>query len=163
VRHVGRVDLATLRSRYRASNALLVGSLAGVAAVVVAGGVLLELTDRPWDQTLVLSLAVVAVLRSRLFSRTQHMVPLRLAGLAMIGFALARYTIEHEQSLPWLALVPAVALLAAIGLVSIPMSTITRARVKRTLNIVEFIAIVDLLVVACGALGIYGAMGGLVT
>ena len=42
------------------------------------------------------------------------------------------------------------------------MSTITRARVKRTLNVVEFVAIVDLLVVACGALGIYGAMGGLV-
>ncbi len=43
------------------------------------------------------------------------------------------------------------------------MSTITRARVKRTLNVVEFVAIVDLLVVACGALGIYGAMGGLVS
>ncbi len=163
VRHVGRVDLVTLRSRYRASNALLVGSLAGVSVVVVAGGVLLELTERPWDQTLSLSIAVVAVLRSRLFSRTQHMVLLRLAGLAVLGFALTHDTIGHEDLLPWLALVPALALLAAIGLVSIPMSTITRARVKRTLNVVEFVAIVDLLVVACGALGVYGAMGGLVT
>ena len=163
VRHVGRVDLTTLRSRYRASNALLVGSLAGVAVVVVASGVLLDLTDRPWDEPLVLSLAVVAVLRSRLFSRTQHMVPLRVGGLAVVGFALTRYAIAHDDLLPWLVLVPAVALLAAIGLVSIPMSTITRARVKRTLNVVEFVAIVDLLVVAVGALGIYGAMGGLVT
>ena len=163
VRNVGRVDLETLRSRYRASNALLVGSLAGVAVVVVGGGVLLDLTDRPWDETLALSLAVVAVLRSRLFSRTQHMVPLRLAGLAVVGFALTRFAIEHEDLLPWLALVPALALVAAIGLVSIPMSTITRARVKRTLNVVEFVAIVDLLVVAVGALGVYGAMGGLVT
>ncbi len=163
VRHVGRLDLATLRRRYRASNALLVGSLAGVALVVVRDGAALELNDLPWDRTLALSLAATVALRSRLFSRTQHMVLLRLAGLVLVALVLVRVAIAQEELLPYLALVPALILAGGLGLVTVPMSEITRARVKRTLNVVEFVAVVVLLVVACGALGIYGAMGGLIS
>jgi type VII secretion integral membrane protein EccD len=163
VRHVGRLDLATLRRRYRASNALLVGSLAGVALVVVRDGAALELHDVPWDRTLALSLAVTVALRSRLFSRTQHMVLLRLAGLVLVGLVLVRVATAQDELLPYLALIPALVLAGGLGLVTVPMSEITRARVKRTLNVVEFVAVVVLLVVACGAIGIYGALGGLIS
>ena len=161
VRHVGRLDLAALQARYRASNAVLVGSLVGIGLVVVWGGIALELRDEPWDRTLALSLAVAATLRSRLFSRTPHMLPLRTAGLVVIAFVASQFTIEHADAAPWLAVVVAAAMLAAIGLTSAPMSDITRARVKRLLNILEFLVVVDLLVVLCGAIGIYERIGGI--
>jgi type VII secretion integral membrane protein EccD len=160
VRHVGRLDLSTLRQRYRASNALLVGALVGVALVVTCCSMLLDAFGDDWDQTLAMTLAVAALLRSRLFSRTQHMLPLRVAGLAVLGFAVVRFAVDHDVWLPWLAAVAASVLVVGLALASLPMSQITRARVKRTLNIVEFLVIVDLLVVLAGALGVYGALGG---
>jgi len=161
VRHVGRLDLAALQARYRASNAVLVGSLVGIALVVVWGGIALDLRDDPWDRTLAVSLAAAATLRSRLFSRTPHMLPLRTAGLVVIAFVAAQLTIDHAEAAPWLAVVVAAAMLAAIGVTSAPMSDITRARVKRLLNVLEFLVVVDLLVVLCGALGIYQRIGGI--
>ncbi|MFC5676452.1 type VII secretion integral membrane protein EccD [Aeromicrobium endophyticum] len=161
VRHVGRLDLTALQARYRASNAVLIGSLVGIALVVVWGGIALDLRDDPWDRTLAVSLAVAATLRSRLFSRTPHMLPLRTAGLVVVAFVASRFTIEHADAAPWLAVVVAAAMLAAIGLTSAPMSDITRARVKRLLNILEFLVVVDLLVVLCGAIGIYERIGGI--
>jgi type VII secretion integral membrane protein EccD len=161
VRHVGRLDLAVLRARYRASNALLVGSLVGVALVVVWGSVILDVRGDDWDRTLALSLAVAALLRSRLFSRTQHMLPLRIAGLAVLGFALTRFAVDHNDLVTWLAPIGAFGLVAAISVAGIPVSEITRARVKRTLNIVEFLVIIDLLVVLAGAMGLYSTLGGI--
>lgn len=160
VRHVGRLDLAVLRARYRASNSLLVGSLVGVALVVVWGSVVLDVRGDEWDRTLALSLAVAALLRSRLFSRTQHMLPLRIAGLGVLGFTLTRYAVDHTGLVPWLAPIGALGLVAAVSVAGIPVSEITRARVKRTLNIVEFLVIVDLLVVLAGSMGVYSALGG---
>ena len=161
VRHIGQLDLAALRRRYRASNAVLVGSLLGIAAVVVACGVVLDLSGSAWDRSLAFILAGVALLRSRLFSRTQHVTPLRVAGLLVIAFCVARFAVQEPETAPWL--VPATAVAAALGiaLASLPMSEITRARVKRTLNLVEFLAMVVLLVVAAGALGVYDALGGI--
>jgi hypothetical protein len=40
------------------------------------------------------------------------------------------------------------------------MSDITRARARRWLNVVEFLVVVDLLVVLFGALGVYEKIGG---
>lgn len=161
VRHVGRLDLATLRSRYRASNAVLVGSLIGISLVILWGGIALDLAGSSWDRTLALSLAAAAMLRSRLFSRTPHMLPLRTAGVTVAVFAMARFAIEDESAAPWLVAAVAVILLAAIGLSSLQMSDITRARAKRWLNIVEFLVVVDLLVVLFGALGVYEQIGGI--
>lgn len=160
VRHVGRLDLATLRARYRASNAVLVGTLIGIALVIVWGGITLDLAGDSWDRTLALSLAAAALLRSRLFSRTQHMLPLRIAGLVVAGFALTRFALEKQTTTPWLVVAVAVIMLAAIGFASLQLSEITRARVKRWLNIVEFLVVVDLLAVLFGALGVYAKIGG---
>lgn len=161
VRHVGRLDLAALQARYRASNAVLVGSLIGIALVIVWGGIALDLSDEPWDRTLALSLAAAATLRSRLFSRTPHMLPLRTAGLLVIAFVAGHFLIEHPDIAPWLAVGVAVAMTAALGLTSAPMSDITRARVKRILNIAEFLVVVVLLVVLFGAVGVFERIGGI--
>ncbi|KAA1395533.1 type VII secretion integral membrane protein EccD [Aeromicrobium ginsengisoli] len=160
VRHVGRLDLVTLRARYRASNAVLIGSLVGISLVVAWGGIALDLAGSSWDRTLALTLAAAAILRSRLFSRTPHMLPLRVAGIAVVVFAAVRFAVEEESTTPWLVVAIALVLLAAVALSTLQMSEITRARVKRWLNVVEFLVVVDLLVVLFGALGIYEKMGG---
>lgn len=161
VRHVGRLDLVTLRARYRASNAVLIGSLVGIALVIAWGGIALDLAGSSWDRTLALTLAAAAILRSRLFSRTPHMLPLRVAGIAVVVFAMGRFAVEEESTTPWLVAAIAVIMLAAVALSTLQMSDITRARVKRWLNVVEFLVVVDLLVVLFGALGVYDKMGGI--
>ena len=161
VRHVGRLDLAALRARYRASNAVLIGSLVGIALVIAWGGIALDLAGSSWDRTLALTLAAAAILRSRLFSRTPHMLPLRIAGIGVLVFAMARFAVEEESTTPWLVAAVALILLAAVALSTLQMSDITRARVKRWLNVVEFLVVVDLLVVLFGALGVYEQMGGI--
>jgi type VII secretion integral membrane protein EccD len=161
VRHVGQLDLAALQARYRASNAVLVGSLIGVALVIVWGGIALDRTGDPWDRTLALSLAAAAILRSRLFSRTPHMLPLRTAGVIVVVFIAGHVAVDHTAMTPWLVIVISVILLAALAVASVPMSDITRARIKRILNIVEFLVVVDLLVVLFGAAGLYQRIGGI--
>jgi len=160
VRHVGRLDLVTLRARYRASNAVLIGSLVGISLVVAWGGIALDLAGSSWDRTLALTLAAAALLRSRLFSRTPHMLPLRIAGTAVVVFAMVRFAVEEESATPWLVVAVSLILLTAVASSTPRISDITRARVKRWLNVVEFLVVVDLLVVLFGALGVYDAMGG---
>lgn len=161
VRHVGQLDLEALRFRYRMSNAILVGSLAGLALVVSVAGAALDLSDEPWDRALALSIAAAAALRSRLFSRTPHMVALRVAALVIAVSAAVRLVGERDELLVWLVPATVLVVLALVGLVSIPMSEITRARVKRTLNLVEFLVVVVVLVVAAGALGVFSMIGGI--
>ncbi len=160
VRHVGRLDLVTLRARYRASNAVLIGSLVGISLVVAWGGIALDLAGSSWDRTLALTLAAAALLRSRLFSRTPHMLPLRIAGVAVVVFAMGRFAVEEESTTPWLVVAISLILVAAVAASTLQISDITRARVKRWLNVLEFLVVVDLLVVLFGALGVYDKMGG---
>ncbi|GAA2085026.1 hypothetical protein GCM10009821_28130 [Aeromicrobium halocynthiae] len=159
VRHVGQLDLAALRRRYRASNDILIGALLGIAGVVVVACVVLVLGDDPWDRTLALVVAVAAVLRSRVFSRIQHVLPLRVAGLVVLGVALAAVVLADGDLVPFLVPVTAVLGAVALGIATVPISEISRARVKRTLNIAEFLVVVTMLVVLAGALGLYGQLG----
>lgn len=161
VRHVGQLDLATLRRRYKDSNGVLIGGLYALAVLVTMSGVLLDLSDGPWDRTLAGLIAIAALLRSRLFSRTQHVIPLRVAGLVVAGAAVARFVASDSAWLPFFLPATAVASAVALGITIIPSSEITKARIKRILNITEFLVMVTVLVVAAGALGLYGQLGGL--
>jgi type VII secretion integral membrane protein EccD len=161
VRNVGVLELPVLQARYRASNAILVGSLAAIAVVVTWFGGVLALATDPWDRALSLALAAGLVLRSRAFSRTQHMAPLRAAGLLLVLVGLGRLAVDEPELLPWLGVVLAASVLAGIGLASIEMSEISRARVKRTLNIVEFLTLIVILVLLFGALTVYAQFEGI--
>lgn len=159
VRHVGQLDLAALRRRYQASNDVLIGALLGIAAVVAALGIVLDLSSEPWDRTLAVVVTVAALLRSRVFSRIQHVLPLRLAaGVVAVAAAVATAAADADLS-PFLVPATAALVAAAVGVGSISISEISRARVKRTLNIVEFLVVVTMLVVLAGALGLYGQLG----
>ncbi len=161
VRNVGLLDLPSLQARYRASNAVLVGSVTAIALAVAGFGGALAASSGAWDRTLSISLAVGLLLRSRVFSRTQHMAPLRVAGLALIATALVRLAVDQPTMLPWIGVLIAGAMLAVLGLASARMSEISRARVKRTLNIAEFLVLVEILVVLVGALTVYAQFEGI--
>ncbi len=161
VRHVGQLELAALHRRYRASNAIVVGSVLGLSATAGLCAVLLERTGRPWDRSEAVAVAVALILRSRLFSRTQHMVGPRSVGLTVLVFVGIRAALEVEDLVPWVVSLAALAMVAGIGLASTAMSDISRARVKRLLNAVEFVVIVVMMVLALGAMGLYTELGGI--
>jgi len=160
VRHAGRVSDAELRRRFRTSNDLLVGGLVGVASVVVVSGVLLDLDGDDWDRTLSLLLAITAAMRSRVFSRVQHMLALRLAAVVVLAAVVTQLAVQADRA-AWLVPGLGLALVAGLGLATLRLSDIQRAQVKRTLNMVEFVVVVVLVVVLAGAMGVYDALGGI--
>lgn len=159
VRHVGRLSDAHLVARYRQSNGLLVGGLVGISLVVSWACLRLTFSTDPWDRYLALSLGIVALLRSRVFSRTPHLVPLRVAGVVVLVLQLLRLAVDVSALRPWLVVLLAVSALVLVAVSSVIISEITRARVKRLLNIVEFLVVVDMVVVMLGAVGVYAALG----
>lgn len=161
VRHVGRLDMPALRARYRASNAVLIGTCLGICAVVGVIAVVLLGDGEPWDRELAVVLGLALAMRSRLFSRIQHMVALRVTGWLVLLYAAYVWAATHVDFLPWVVAAVALVMAAGIALGSTNMSEISRARVKRLLNLVEYLVIVVLLVVMVGALGVYAQMGGL--
>lgn len=161
VRHVGRLEMPALRARYRASNAILIGTALGISVVVAVVAFVLLGDGDPWDRELAVVLGLALAMRSRLFSRIQHMVSLRVIGWLVLIVAAYRWTVAHPDFLPWAVAGFAVVMAAGVGLASTTMSEISRARVKRVLNLVEYLVIIVLLVVMVGALGVYAQMGGL--
>lgn len=162
VRHVGYMSRQTLRSRYVQSNAILMGSLVGISLVVTWGALHLTFHDDSWDRYLALSIGVATFLRSRVFSRAQHMVVLRAFGTVILVAQAVRLRYDAPDLEPWLVALLVVAVAVSVGISSLSMSVITRARVKRTLNIVEFFVVAELIVLLCGAIGVFTALGDLV-
>lgn len=155
VRHAGRLPADALGARYRQSNDLLLGGLIALSLVIVWGGVWTATSEAVWDPYLAASVAVAALLRSRVFSRVQHLLPLRVAGLVVLAVLAVELCGRDPGLAPWTLLVLVAVAVAAVALAYLPMSDITRARVKRTLNLVEFFVVVDMVVVAAGALGVF--------
>lgn len=155
VRNAGTLSYAELSARVRQSMALLGGAVFGVSAVGLAAGVWLAYATAEWDRWLALGVGAALVLRSRVFSRVEHMLPLRLAGIAVTVTLALRQAFDRPGLRPWLVVVIA-ALGTALVLVSaIPLSDVTRARVRRMWNWAELGVISVLLVLAAGALGVY--------
>lgn len=161
VRHVGTMSRDAIAARYRESNGLLVGSLAAIALVVGVGGVVLTFTDNRWDRWLALVVGLLALSRSRVFSRVAHMVGLRFAGTVVLGAQLVREVADLEAT-AWLILIVLGLGALAVALASMPVSSITRARNKRLLNLAELILVIQAIVLACGAVGLFDRLSDMV-
>lgn len=161
VRNVGVLDLDSLQARYRTSNAVLIGSLAGIAFLVAWFGTALALAGDTWDRSLAVALAVAVALRSRAFSRTPHMVALRLAGVWLAVLSLGRLALDDTGARPWLGSMIAGALAVGLALTALDLSEIPRARVKRSLNVLELLTMVVVLVLLFGSLAVYAEFKGI--
>jgi hypothetical protein len=131
----------------------LTWSVASVAAVLGVTGVALVFADELWSGLLALSFALVAALRTRAF-------PLRIHGWllwASVGaIALAGLVLGLGGALGWVGAAAAViaAVLIAAAILVQPRAHV-RARLRGLGNVVEMLAVVALLPLLLGALGVY--------
>jgi len=165
VRNAGRMSSDALTARFQESAGLLLGSVIGVSLVAALIGFWLGLngdqtSQDVWDRVLSLSLAATLLLRSRVFSRIQFMLAPRLAGVFVLLASVIQRAADYEAVDQWLYAAIAAVGAAALGVSILRLSDVTRARTKRILNLVEFIVVVDLVVVTMGAVGLYDYVRG---
>ncbi|MGH3505533.1 MAG: type VII secretion integral membrane protein EccD [Nocardioidaceae bacterium] len=164
VRNAGRMTDRALAARLHESSSLLLGSIIGVSLLVGFIGYWLGTNpdawgDDLWDGLLSVSLAAALLLRSRVFSRIQYMLAPRILAIFVLLATVWHLAGESHLLSMWLPAAVAGVGAVAIGVSILQLSDVTRARIKRTLNVVEFFVVVDLIVVTMGAVTLYHWMG----
>lgn len=154
VRNFGLVTSEELTARIRRSTALLHGSIAGVSVIGLTAGLVLTAGDTLWDRLLGLAIGLALLLRSRVFTRIPHILPLRAAGVVVLLFQGLRAARDLETGPTLIAATAALATLV-VALAGVPMSDVARAQYKRMLNLAESIAVAGMIALAGAALGVY--------
>lgn len=152
----GQVPTGRFDETHGNSDRLLLGITMGVA---VSGGAVTALlaylgTDLP-DLLLCGLLGLLLVLRSRLFDRIRHVLPLRLAGVAGLGAAGMAVANTYPTFGSWL---PAVALVAGVlvGVLSwVKLNDVPRASLRRILNWSEILVIMALFCTCAWGMGLF--------
>lgn len=84
----GPLDAARIAAQARRGHELLLGLVAGSAAVVVGSAAVLGFSEDVWGQLLVLAAGLAMLLRARLFRYTSQVVCALVAGIAAIALLL---------------------------------------------------------------------------
>lgn len=160
VRNFGAIPADEITERFRQSRDLFYGGLYAAAITAIAAGVLL-VPGSVWDHWLGLAVGVGLILRSRAFSRVSSVLPLRLAGLIVLILHGLRYVQDTGALRPHLLLLAAGVAAIALAISAVPLSEVTRARVKESLNRLERIVVVAMIVLMAGSIGLYDWVGRL--
>jgi len=133
--------------------AALTWSVAATAAVIGTTGVVLALSGTIWTELLALALFLTAALRTRAFPlRSQGWLLWAAAGV----IAAAALTILLSGERAWIGTAAAVVGAAVIAvLVLVRPRPHVRARLRGVGNVVETLAVISLLPLLVGALGVY--------
>ena len=152
----GQVATERFEDTYHNTDRLLLGIVLGTAvsggAVAVSLGLLA--TGLP-DLLLCGLLSVLLVLRSRLFDRIRHVLPLRLAGVLGVGATGVAVVGEYPFLAPWL---PLIVLLGGItlGVLSwVRLTDVPRASLRRFLNWTEIVVIIAMFAVFAWGMGLF--------
>ncbi|OLB75115.1 MAG: type VII secretion integral membrane protein EccD [Actinobacteria bacterium 13_2_20CM_2_71_6] len=145
------------------SHELLSGMLLATAVVSAAGTVVLVLNRSGAGELLALSAALALLLRGRLFPTPVQRVPLLVSGLA--GLALLTFGMILRGSPGPARLVPLVLVATAAALVLTAGLMASRRApspyVGRVADIVDVLAIMALIPLACAVAGVFHAVQGL--
>ncbi|MFD6948745.1 type VII secretion integral membrane protein EccD [Nocardiopsis sp. TSRI0078] len=152
----GQVPTERFEDTYGNTDRLLLGIVLGAA---VSGGAVTVLlaclaTGLP-DLLLCGLLSVLLVLRSRLFDRIRHVLPLRLAGVLGMGATGVAVVGEYAFLAPWL---PLAALVAGVvlGVLSwVRLTDVPRASLRRILNWTEVLVIIAMCAVFAWGMGLF--------
>jgi type VII secretion integral membrane protein EccD len=155
VRNHGLLTGEELALRIAQSSALLYGSVVSAAVIGLLCGVLLAVNGAGWDRLLGTALGLALVLRSRVFSRIPQIVPLRVAGLGVLGVQAVSAAVQLPALVPWLVPIAAAAALLMVALSAVPLSDVARARVKQLLNRAETVVVIAAFALAAAALGVF--------
>ncbi|WP_028648827.1 type VII secretion integral membrane protein EccD [Nocardiopsis sp. CNT312] len=156
VGRTGRVATDRFEDTFTTTDRLLLGLTLGTALSGGAVTVLLALlADGPPDLLLCGLLSVLLVLRSRLFDRIRHVLPLRLAGVLGLGAACAAVIGEYTVMAPWMPLLVLV-LGTTVGVLSwVRLTEVPRASLRRLLNWTEVLVIIGVCAVFAWAMGLF--------
>ncbi|WP_160050342.1 type VII secretion integral membrane protein EccD [Nocardiopsis sp. FR4] len=152
----GQVTTERFEDTYTNTDRLLLGIVLGAAVSGGAVTVLLAVlaTGLP-DLLLCGLLSVLLVLRSRLFDRVRHVLPLRLAGVLGIGATGLAAVGEYGFLAPWL---PLAGLLGGVvlGVLSwVRLTDVPRASLRRVLNAAEILVIIAMCAVFAWGMGLF--------
>ena len=138
------------------SDRLLLGVVLGAAiSTALTVPLLLWLGEGLPDRLLALGIALLMILRSRLFARIRHVLPLRLGGTLGVALCL----VHLSQVMPSIAVwVPMIAL--AVGVVVaalswIKLGDVTQASTSRVLNWVELALVMAAVVAVAWGAGLF--------
>ncbi|WP_436532164.1 type VII secretion integral membrane protein EccD [Actinoplanes sp. HUAS TT8] len=160
IRNFGAISADEIGERFRQSRDLFYGGLLAAAVVAAGCGALLT-RGTTWDHWLGVALGVGLILRSRAFSRIPSILPLRLAGLVVLTLHGLWYILDTPALRPYLLVLGAAAAAIGVAVSAVPLSEVTRARVKETLNRVERVVVIAMIVLMAGAVGVYAWAGRL--
>ncbi len=137
----------------------LTWSVLSVSAVLAVSGVALVLASELWSGLLALAFALVAALRSRAFPLRAQVWALWAVVAAIAGTAVLT---QLTSSLAWIgiAVSAASAVLIAVAVLARPAAHV-RARLRGAGNVIETLAVVALLPLLLGALGVYSELLGM--
>lgn len=137
----------------------LTWSVAFLAAALAVTGVALVLADELWSGLLALAFALVAALRSRAFPLRPQVWAL-WAAVAIIGLVAIAAHLSGPAG--WLGAAVAAGSAVVVGAaVLVRPAPHARARLRGAGNVIETLAVVALLPLLLGALGIYGELLGM--
>lgn len=152
----GQVETERFEDTYSNSDRLLLGIVTGTGVSAALTLLLLAyLAVGLPDLLLCALLSLLMVLRSRLFDRIRHVLPLRVAGIVGIGAAGVATIGQYPVLGPWL---PGVVLLLGmvLGVLSgIRLADVPRASFRRILNWTEIIVIISLLPIFAWSMGLF--------
>jgi len=155
VRNAGQVSASELTARIRHSDTLLHGSLFAVATTGLAAGLFFTFSGLWWDRLLGLAVGLGLLLRSRIFTRVPHILPLRAAGLIVLIGQTLLFARQDAVAGPWLVAIAAGAAAVIVAVCAVTLSDIARARVKQVLNLAEVAVVAMTIPLAAGGLGLY--------
>lgn len=152
----GGVPTDRFEETLETSDRLLLGIVLGAAiSTTVTVSLLLWLGEGLPDRLLAAVIALLLILRSRLFARVRHVLPLRLGGT--LGLVLCM--IHLSQVLPPLTVwIPMIALVigAVVAALSwIKLGDVSQASISRVLNWVELALVIAAFVLAAWGAGLF--------
>jgi type VII secretion integral membrane protein EccD len=157
-----RPDRATVFAAVTRTEELLAGMLLGHAVLAVGTFLVLASSDAFSARLLTGVSAAALLLRSRLFVTLRQRVPLVVGGLAGV-FALGWNLVAHAGPTTLLAVLGAVLVLAIVTVVA--GATYSRRPpspyLGRAADLVDTLAVVSVIPIACAVVGLYGAVGNI--
>jgi type VII secretion integral membrane protein EccD len=150
-----------LARRLQATDARLTGAVCGLAATAAAAAALLAAQADPWAALMGTAGALALLTRSRIFELVRHVAPLRLTGMAALGWAAWRWIGQSEPLLAWLPALAVLAGLAYVSVASISRSAVAAAWWRRVVAVAETILVAGMIALAGHLSGLYAMISGI--
>ncbi|PWV45509.1 type VII secretion integral membrane protein EccD [Nocardiopsis sp. L17-MgMaSL7] len=156
----GQVSTGRFEETFDNSDRLLLGIITGAGVSSGLVTVLLAYYAQTLPDLLLCGLmAVLLLLRSRLFDRIRHVLPLRISGVIGIGATGVAAIGTYPVLGPWLPFAVLVGGVVLGILSGVRLTDVPRASLRRLLNWTEIVVVIAMLPVFAWAMGLFQFVG----